>query len=149
MPMVLVVYFSKTGNTKKLVEGFAKGVSRAGVDVVVKSVDEAKIEDLPKADAIVFASPSYFRLPAWPLKKFIDDSVEVYGRLNGKIGGALCTAASELGAVKCIQTLKEVLEEHGIVFIGEGVWAIETPDVKALEKAAKYGEEIAKKLKEK
>ena len=147
MPTVLVVYYSRTGNTRKLVEGFARGVRRVeGVDVAVRSVEEARVEDLLRADAIVFASPSYFRLPAWPLKKFIDESIAVYERLGGKIGGALCTAASEIGAVKCVQALRDALEEHGVAFIGEGLWCIEEPDEEALEKAAKYGEEIAGKL---
>lgn len=149
MPTVLVVYYSRTGNTRRLVEGFAEGVRRVeGVDIVVKSVEEAKVEDLMGAEAIVFASPSYFRLPAWPLKKFIDESIAVYEKLGGKIGGALCTAASEIGAVKCIQALRDALEEHGVTFIGDGVWCIEEPDEEALKKAARYGEEVARKLRE-
>lgn len=147
MSTILVVYYSRTGNTEKLVKGFAKGARNIpGVEVIVKNIEEAKVEDLLKADAIVFASPSYFRLPAWPLKKFIDDSIAVYGKLEGKLGGALCTAGSEIGAVKCIQALKDALEEHGIKFVGEGVWCLEEPDKKALEEAAKYGEEIAKRV---
>lgn len=145
MPTVLVVYYSATGNTKKLVEGFTEGVKRVkGVEVIVKRVDEAKVEDMLEVDAIVFASPSYFRLPAWPLKKFIDESIAVYEMLEDKIGGALCTAGSEIGGIKCIQALKDVIEEHGMKFVGEGLWCIETPDEEALEKAASYGEEIAK-----
>lgn len=145
MPTILIVYYSATGNTKKLVEGFTEGVKRVkGVEVIVKKVNEAKVEDMLKADAIVFASPSYFRLPSWPLKKFIDESIAVYEMLEGKIGGALCTAGSEIGGIKCVQALKEVIEEHGMEFVGEGLWCIEAPDKEALEKAISYGEEIAK-----
>lgn len=147
MPTVLVVYYSRTGNTERLAKGFAEGVKKIpGVEVIVKSVEEAKAEDLLEADAIIFASPSYFRLPAWPLKKFIDESIAVYGKLEDKLGGALCTAGSEIGAIKCIQALKDALEEHGIKFVGEGVWCLDRPDKEALEKAAKYGEEIAKRV---
>ncbi|MEM4618435.1 MAG: NAD(P)H-dependent oxidoreductase, partial [Ignisphaera sp.] len=106
-----------------------------------------KTSDLLNADAIVFASPSYFRLPAWPIKKYIDESIDVYGKLGGKIGGALCTAGSEIGAVKCVQALRDAIEEHGIIFIGDGVWCIESPSREDMQKAAEYGEEIAKKLK--
>jgi NAD(P)H dehydrogenase (quinone) len=145
MPRILVVYYSRTGNTKKLVEGFVNGVKRvSGVEVVVRSVEEAKVEELLYADAIVFASPSYFRLPAWPLKKFIDESIAVYEKLEGKLGGALCSAGSEIGAIKCVQALKDVVEEHGMVFVGEGVWCIESPGDEDLEKAANYGETIAR-----
>lgn len=147
MPTILVVYYSRTGNTEKLVKGFAEGVKRVpGVEVIVKNVEEAKVEDLLKANAIIFASPSYFRLPAWPLKKFIDESIAVYEKLEGKLGGALCTAGSEIGAIKCIQALKDVLEEHEVRFVGEGIWCLGSPDKEALEEAAKYGEEIAKRV---
>lgn len=149
MPTILVVYYSRSGNTKKLVEGFVNGAKKiSNIDIVVRSVNEANVEELLKADAIIFASPSYFRLPAWPLKKFIDESIAVYGRLDGKLGGALCTAGSEIGALKCIQSLKDTMEEHGMVFIGEGVWCIEEPDREAMEKASRYGEEIARKIKQ-
>lgn len=145
MPQVLVVYYSVTGNTEKLVKGFANGVQRvSGVEVIVKNVNEVKVDELLHAEAIVFASPSYFRLPAWPLKKFIDESITVYRKLKDKLGGALCTAGSEIGAIKCIQALRDVIEEHGMEFVGEGVWCIETPGKDDLEKAASYGEKIAR-----
>lgn len=66
MPTVLVVYYSRTGDTKRLVGRFVEEVKRVeGADVVVRDAYEAKVEDLLNADAIVFASPSYFRLPVW------------------------------------------------------------------------------------
>jgi len=145
MPRIFIVYYSMTGNTRRFVEGFVNGVRRVpGVEVDVKSVDKAKVDELLYADAVVFASPSYFRLPAWPLKKFIDESISVYEKLEGKLGGALCTAGSEIGAIKCIQALRDVIEEHGMEFIGEGVWCIETPSREDLERAASYGEEVAR-----
>jgi len=144
---LLVVYYSRTGNTKKLVEGFAEGAkSVGGVEVIVKGAEEAKVEELLEADAIVFASPSYFRLPAWPLKKFIDDSIAVYGKLGGKLGGALCTAGSSIGAVKCVQALKDAIEEHGMKFVGNGVWCIESPSQQDLEKAYQYGEKVSRAI---
>jgi len=54
---------------------------------LLKRVEDAPNRDLLEADAIILGSPSYFRLPAWPIKKFIDESIEIYGKLKGKVGG--------------------------------------------------------------
>jgi len=144
---MLIVYYSETGNTKKMAEAIARGGRKVeDIEVVLKRVVEATNKDLLEADAIVLGSPSYFRLPAWPVKKFVDESIEIYGKLKGKIGGVFSSAGGEKGAKICIQCLKDMLEEHGIKIIGEGVYAIETPNEKEIEKCEKYGETIAKTL---
>ncbi|MHA1721872.1 MAG: flavodoxin family protein [Candidatus Baldrarchaeia archaeon] len=144
---VLIVYYSKTGHTKKMAEAIARGSKKVkGVEVILKSVENASNKDLLEADAIVLGSPSYFRLPAWPIKKFIDESIEIYGRLGGKIGGVFSSAGGEKGAKICIQGLKDMLEEHGIKIIGEGVYAIELPNEQKIKECEKYGEIIAEHL---
>lgn len=57
---VLVLYYSRTGNTKKLAEAVAEGVRREGVDCLLKSTDEVAKEDFLAADAIIAGSPVYF-----------------------------------------------------------------------------------------
>jgi len=144
---VLIVYYSETGHTKKMAEAIARGSKKVkGVEVILKSVENASNKDLLEADAIVLGSPSYFRLPAWPIKKFIDESIEIYGRLRGKIGGVFSSAGGEKGAKICIQGLKDMLEEHGVKIVGEGVYAIESPNEQEIKKCEKYGVTIAKHL---
>ena len=58
---VLVIYASKTGNTKKLAEAIAAGVREAGdVVCVVKPVAEVTKEDFLQSDGIIAGSPVYF-----------------------------------------------------------------------------------------
>jgi len=67
---ILIVYYSKTGHTKKMAEAIAKGCRRVeGVEVTLKRVEDTTNRDLLEADAIILGSPSFFRLPAWPIKK--------------------------------------------------------------------------------
>uniref|UniRef100_A0A7J3QF32 Flavodoxin family protein n=1 Tax=Ignisphaera aggregans TaxID=334771 RepID=A0A7J3QF32_9CREN len=147
MANIIIIYYSSTGHTEKLARAVYEGaVSIEGVNVALKRVENTKVDELLDADAIVFGSPSYFRLPSWQLKKFIDESIDVYERLEGKIGGAICTAGSRIGAEKCLQALKDVIEEHGMIFIEDGVWAIEDPDDDSLRKAREYGRKIALKI---
>lgn len=146
---ILIVYYSETGHTEKMAEAIAKGCKRVeGAEVILKRVENATNRDLLDADAIILGSPSYFRLPAWPIKKFIDESIEVYGKLKGKVGAVFSSAGGEKGAKKCIQSLKEMLEEHGMKIIEESVYAIESPDEKEIKTCEKFGETIARVLVE-
>jgi len=147
MPKALIVYYSKTGHTESMAMAIAEGMkSVKGIKVIVKRVEEATNRDLLEADAIVVGSPTYFRLPAWPVKKFIDESIEVYGMLRGKIGGVFTSTGSRYSGVICLKALKDMLEEHGINVVGDGILAIEEPNEKELEKCREYGAEIAKRI---
>ena len=50
MVRVLIVYDSRTGNTEKMAYAVAEGVREEGIEVEVKRVDEASIDELPQYD---------------------------------------------------------------------------------------------------
>ncbi|RPI34353.1 MAG: flavodoxin family protein, partial [Nitrospiraceae bacterium] len=72
---VLVLYYSKGGNTKRLAEEVAKGVESAKVKAVMKSTSEVTKEDFLESDGIIAGSPVYFGVMAWELKKIFDEFV--------------------------------------------------------------------------
>ncbi|MCK4313686.1 NAD(P)H-dependent oxidoreductase, partial [Candidatus Bathyarchaeota archaeon] len=85
MLKVLVIYYSRSGNTKNMAELIAEGVkAEKDVEVEVKAVQETRVEELIEADGIVIGSPTYYGTMASEVKKFIDDSVKFHGRLEGK-----------------------------------------------------------------
>jgi multimeric flavodoxin WrbA len=47
-------------------------------------VEEVQIDTLPGYDGFIVGSPNYFGTMAWPVKKFIDESVKYYKKLEGK-----------------------------------------------------------------
>jgi len=58
---VLVLYFSKGGNTRKLAEAIAQGVEDVeGVECVMKKTDEVTKDDFVQAQGIIAGSPVYF-----------------------------------------------------------------------------------------
>ena len=58
---VLVLYYSKTGHTRKLAEQIAEGVkSVSGVEAVIKSTEEVTKEDFVNAAGVIAGSPVYF-----------------------------------------------------------------------------------------
>ncbi len=148
MPKILITYYSRSGHTAKMAEAIAQGAKEIeDVEVILKRVEETTNNDLLVADAIVLGSPTYFRLPAWPIKKLIDESIKVYGKLRGKLGGVFTSTGSRYGGEICLKALKDMLEEHGIRVVGNGVLAIEEPDREELKKCQDYGKAIAREVK--
>lgn len=55
---VLVMYYSRSGNTKKLAEAIAKGVEAVDdVNCLIKSTKEVTKEDFLASDGIIAGSP--------------------------------------------------------------------------------------------
>jgi len=88
MKKVLVAYYSRSGNTEKMARMISDGLSAQGVDVTLQKVDEVSIDALPGYDGFVIGSPNYFGTMAWPVKKFVDDSVKYFKKLDGKAAAA-------------------------------------------------------------
>ena len=83
MAKAIVVYYSRSGNTKEMAEIIAKAMNDADLKTDCKSVDKVKADDLPDYDAIVFGSPTYYGQTAGPIKRLVDDLVSRHGALDG------------------------------------------------------------------
>lgn len=151
MPKILITYYSRTGNTAKMAEAIAEGArSVRGVEVIVKRVEETSIEDLLKADTIIIGSPTYYGLLAEPVKKLIDESVKIHGKLDGKIGAAFTSAGGNAsGAETTIMSILTAMLVHGMIIQGDpreqhyGAVSIGKPDRKEIELCRRKGRRIA------
>ena len=90
----IVVYYSRSGNTKQMAEIIAEAMNAAGLPTDCKSVDKVKAEQLLDYDAIVVGSPTYYGHMAGPIKRLFDDCVGFHGKLDGKLGAAFSSAAN-------------------------------------------------------
>ncbi|CAG0988347.1 flavodoxin family protein [Geobacter sp.] len=88
MKKVLVTYYSRSGNTEKMARMIADGLSTKDLAVDLKTVEEVDIDTLPSYDGFIIGSPNYFGTMAWPVKKFVDESVKYFKRLDGKAAAA-------------------------------------------------------------
>jgi NAD(P)H dehydrogenase (quinone) len=147
---VLIVYDSKTGNTEKMAHAVSEGVEREGVEVNIKKVEEASVDELPGADGVILGSPVYYGLPTGRLKEFIDASVKHHGKLEGKVGGAFASSGgTHSGAETTIIALLEALLIHGMIVQGTsgtnhyGAASIGSPGEKELETCHKLGRRVA------
>jgi len=151
---ILVVYDSRTGNTEKMAHAVAEGVKGAGVEPVVRKVDEANVDELLQVQGLILGSPVYYGLPSAKIKAFIDESVKFHGKLEGLVGGAFCSAGgTHTGSETTIMALLEALMIHGMVVQGTssknhyGAASVGAPDDDDVEVCHRMGERLAKLVK--
>ncbi len=120
MSEILIVYYSRSGNTEKLAKAVAEGVREGGGNPTLKKVDEVDISELPEFDGIIAGSPVYFGTMAAELKKFFDESVVVRRKLFNKVGAAFATGAHRTGGKET--TLISILQAmliNGMIIVGD------------------------------
>lgn len=150
----LVVYYSRSGNTKQMAEMIAEGMRKADLATDCRSVDEVKVDDLLTFDAIVAGSPTYYGTMAAELKKLFDDAVVKHGQLEGKVGGAFSSSAHIAGGNETtILSILEAMLISGMVVQGDpqgdhyGPVAIGKPDQRAQKLCRRWGRRIAELTK--
>ena len=150
MAKVLVLYFTRTGNTKAMAEFVADGAEKAGADVVLKDVEEMKPDELLAYDAIAAGSPTYYGGMAGKLKDFFDSSVAHHGNLSGKVGGAFSSSMNIGGGNET--TVLDILHAmliHGMIVQGTadgdhyGPVSIDSPDDRAQAQCEALGRRVA------
>ncbi|MBN2594067.1 MAG: NAD(P)H-dependent oxidoreductase [Sedimentisphaerales bacterium] len=157
MAKAIVIYYSRTGNTKEMAEIIAKSMNEADLQTECKSVSEIEVRDLLNYDAIVIGSPTYYGHMAGPIKQLIDDSVAFHGKLDGKIAAAFSSSANIAGGNETtIMGIIEAMLIAGCVVQGDpqgdhyGPVSIGKPDDRVKQQCIRRGRRIAeltKKLK--
>jgi NAD(P)H dehydrogenase (quinone) len=146
----IVVYYSRSGNTKEMAEIIAKSMNEAGLPTDCESVDKIKAVDLVKYDAIVVGSPTYYGHMAGPVKQLFDDSVRFHGQLDGKVGAAFSSAANIGGGNETtIMGIIEAMLIAGMIVHGDpkgdhyGPVSINKPDDRVKRQCQRRGQRIA------
>jgi len=151
MAKVLVVYYSKTGNTQKMAEAVAEGAREVvGVQAELASVDDTTPDHLLDADGVVFGSPVYYGAMAAPLKDLFDRSVCHHQKLTGKVAAAFASSGAVHGGNET--TIMGILQAcliHGMVVQGRaggdhyGAVSVGPPDATALDDCRDLGRRTA------
>ena len=154
---ILVLYFSKGGNTKKLAEAIVKGVESVdGVEGVLKHTDDVTKENFVSSDGIIAGSPVYFGVMAAQLKKIFDEFVGVRKKMEGKVGAAFATSADPSGGKETtMMSIIQVMLIYGMVIVGDpmsatghfGTACVGAPDSGSLENGMKLGQRVAELAK--
>ncbi len=147
----LVIYYSRSGNTKQMAKTIAEAMNEAKLPTKCKSVTDATLDDLQAADAIVVGSPTYYGRLAAPIAQFFDESVTRHGKLDGKVGAAFSSSSNIAGGNETtIMSILETLLIHGMIVQGDpqgdhyGPVSIGKPDERVLKQCQRRGQRIAK-----
>ncbi len=150
MAKAIVIYYSRSGNTKEMAQIIAESMNEADLPTECKSVDKVKAEDLLRYDAIVVGSPTYYGHMAGPIKQLFDDAVANHGKLDGKIGAAFSSAANIGGGNETtIIGIIEAMLISGMVIQGDpqgdhyGPVSIGKPDQRVKRQCVRRGHRIA------
>ncbi|MCX8030683.1 MAG: NAD(P)H-dependent oxidoreductase [Thermodesulfovibrionales bacterium] len=153
---VLVLYYSKGGNTKKLAEAVAKGVESTGLKALLKNTDEVKKEDFLNSAGIIAGSPVYFGSMAAELKKIFDDYVGLRKKMENKVGAAFTTGGHHTGGKETtLLSIITCMLIYGMIIVGDpmsasghyGVACVGQPNESALDDAHKLGVRVAELCK--
>jgi len=137
---VLILYYSRKGQTEALAREIARGVESASATAVLRTVppvsprSEAtepavpdagppyvELDELQSCDALILGSPTRFGNMAAPLKYFLDTTSSLW--LNGALSGkpaAVFTTSSSLhgGQESTLLSMALPLIHHGMVYVG-------------------------------
>jgi NAD(P)H dehydrogenase (quinone) len=141
MARVLVLYYSAYGHIETMANAVAEGAREAGAQVDIKRVPElvpdeiarksyykldqpapiAKVEELANYDAIIIGAPTRFGRLVSQMANFLDQAGGLWmrGALNGKVGGAFTSTATQHGGQE--MTLFSIIANllhFGMVIVG-------------------------------
>ena len=157
MTQILVFYYSKTGNTKKLAEAIAQGARECDdVHVVLKTAGEVTKDDFLESAGIIAGSPVYFGSMAAQVKEVFDKFIGIRRKMENKIGAAFATAGDETGGKETtIFSILQAMLIYGMIIVGDpmnatghyGTACTGAPDARALKNGAELGKRVAKLAK--
>lgn len=162
MPKVLVLYYSSYGHMEQMANAVAEGARAAGAEADVKRVPEtvpealarnahfkleqaapvATVAELANYDAIVIGSPTRFGRMSSQMAAFLDQAGGLWakGALNGKVGGAFTSTATQHGGQE--MTLFSIITNllhFGMVVVGLDYGYQPQMGVDAVTGGAPYG----------
>ena len=141
MKEILVLYYSRHGNTATMANKIARGVEEItdisaclrtvpAVSTTCEASDEeipesgppyAELEDLARCDGLILGSPTHFGNMAAPLKYFLDQTSTLWlsGALSGKPASVFTSSSSLHGGQEAtLLSMMLPLLHHGMLISG-------------------------------
>ncbi|HBE43923.1 MAG TPA: flavodoxin [Deltaproteobacteria bacterium] len=155
---VLVIYHSRSGNTKRLAEAIAMGVQEVeGVASLVRAAHDVTKDDFLSSDGIIAGSPVYFGTMAAELKAVFDKFVGIRKQMGDKVGAAFATSGDLTGGRETtIMSIIQAFLIYGMIVVGDpldatghyGVGCVGSPDDTTLANGRKLGKRVATLIKQ-
>ncbi|MGB9914477.1 MAG: flavodoxin domain-containing protein [Candidatus Bathyarchaeales archaeon] len=143
MPRLLVLYYSRSGNTEKMARAVAEGAKNTGNTEVELSY-HVEAEDLANFDAILLGAPTYHHDIPMDMKRLFEDAAINGMSLKGKIGA---TFGSYGWSGEAPKLLLEIMKNKFEMQVIEPPLLVKyAPDEKALSLCRELGKRVAETL---
>lgn len=150
MQKIIVIYHSRGGTTKRMAELVAEGARSRGVETDVREAGSLQVDELLDYAGVIIGSPVYYGTMASEIKKLVDESVKLHGKLDGKVGAAFSSSANLAGGNEStILDILNVLLVHGMIIHGDpkgdhyGPVAVGSCDERAADECLRLGGRVA------
>ncbi len=143
MPKALIVYSTRTGETRKIGELIAEGLRFSLVDVTLKDASEIKKDsDLSGYDAYVFGSSTYHgeMMSSMKTMLFVAEKAGLTGRKGGAFGSY---GWSGEAAERIFDTMKNI---YGMSMVNAPLMLKSAGIEGGMKMAQSYGKELASQL---
>lgn len=120
MAKILILYYSKSGNTQKMAECILEGATSVeGNEIRLRSVSEASADDLLWCNGIAVGSPTQYGLVAGDMMKFWEQNSDLWMKLDGKIACAFSSSGGVGGGAElACQSILTLLINFGMLVFG-------------------------------
>jgi flavodoxin I len=142
MPKVLVIYYSRSGNTEKMAKAVAEG-AKTIQNVAVDLNYHIDSEDLANYDAILVGTPTYHTQMPIDFKNLFEEASTKHINLKNKIGSAF---GSYGWSGEAPQAVIELLKKLEMQVIEPPIRTKYKPDQQALDACLDLGKRAAKQL---
>jgi flavodoxin short chain len=143
MSEAIIIYETRSGNTRRIAEAIQEGMKKAGVEVSLKRTAETKADDMTDVDAVILGAPTYHHDLISSMKTFLFEMEKA--DLNGKIGAAFGSYGWSGESVQIMgDTMKHIF---GMEVMEPGLKIKRRPTESSLEEGKEFGKKIAEKIK--
>jgi flavodoxin I len=144
MKKLLVLYYSRSGNTEKMAKAVAEGAQSVS-DTIVELSYHVDASELSTYDAILFGAPTYRKEMPVDFKNLFEEAATKGISLKGKIGAAFGSYGWSGEAPK--QVIEILQTQFGIQTPEPPLLTKYIPDPAALDSCRNLGKKIAETLK--
>ncbi len=119
-PKMLIIFDGhEDGLVDRMARKVAEGARGAGAEVLMLTAANATVDDALACDCLVLGSPCHFASTSTSIKRFMDSTWPIRGKLAGKVGAAF-TAANHLagGHELTLQSIIAFFLTHGMIIEG-------------------------------
>jgi flavodoxin I len=143
MVKILVLYYSRTGNTEKMANAVAEGARNAG-STEVEMEYNVDADDLNRFDAVIVGVSTYHHDMPMDVKRLFEEAAEKGINLKGKTGAAFGSYGWSGEAPKLV--LEIMKNKFEMVITEPPLLARYTPDQNSLNLCRELGKRVSETL---